>query len=365
MSSTPYLDPALTHSILLAGGRGSRLHELCDEDCKPAVPFAGGRLVDLTLANVVRSRLDRLLVATQYQPRSLETYLRRIWVSAFPSGLAMRRGQQLQPGGYRGTADAVRVNLPEIMASGARYALILSADHIYQMDYRQMIAEHAASGAFVTVAVDQVPLPLASSFGVLSANAEGQIIRFAEKPSNPEPALGQPDQALVSMGVYVIDLSFLASVLLEPEMDDFGHDVLPRAVEMGVARCHRAASGTDRPFYWRDVGTLDSYRLAALDCLDPLRAPVDLPIPLPRHEPRLDAAEDGTVLLPAAQISRGARVKNAIIATGTRVPSGIVIGEDPEEDRLWFRRTARGTVLVTEKMLWQRALRRRPVYRAG
>lgn len=365
MSVQPYVDPALTLGILLAGGRGSRLHELCDEECKPAVPFAGGRLVDLTLANVVRSKLDRLMVATQYKPRSLETYLERIWAEAFPSGLVPRYGPFLLPGGYRGTADAVRANLPEIMASGARYALILSADHVYQMDYRPMIAEHLASGALITVAVDKVPLALASGFGVLSTASDGRITRFTEKPERPEPAPDAPDQALVSMGVYVIDIAYLAAVLLDPEMQDFGKDILPRAVAGGVARSYRAASSTDKPFYWRDVGTLDSYRAAALDCLEPGRAPVDLPIPLARHDARLTAAETGTVLLPAAQIARGARVTNAIIATGTRVPPDLVIGEDPEEDRRWFRCAPQGTVLVTERMLWQRALRRRPVYRAS
>lgn len=350
--SSPKIPAVDTFCILLAGGQGTRLHELTMSECKPAVSFAGGKLVDFTVANALRSGLPQLLVATQYRPAALIRHLTTEWRHQFPSGLDIRDGYR-RPDGYRGTADAVRANLAEIEASGADEILILSADHVYQMDYRAMIESHRASGAKVTVAVDEVPLAQASSFGVLSADKDSWISAFTEKPARPQPSPDDPMCALVSMGVYVLDRAWLSEMLTSRyDMDDFGQDILPEAVHQGLAQVHRPSSGVDDAFYWRDVGTLDSYRLAQLDFLDPAKTPIALPtVTVKPSRQMLQAAERGSVLLPGARLGYRARVENAIVAPGSYVPDGLSIGEDREEDQRWFRVTCNGTVLVTPAML--------------
>ncbi len=349
--------------ILLAGGQGTRLHELTQTECKPAIAFGGGRLVDFTMANAVRSGLRQMMVATQYRPEALVDHLDKVWRKDFGDYLSIRDGQTHHPDGYRGTADAVRANLPEIVASGAREVVILSADHVYDMDYRPMIARHRASGACVTVAVDEVPLAQAQGFGVLTNSEDGRIHAFHEKPRHPQPSLADPSKALVSLGIYVLDTAWLVQTLAEPGMDDFGHDVLPAAVAAGVAQIHRGAKAGGGRFYWRDVGTLTSYRLAQLDFLDPQKAPFVAPSPLQSpSQQAMRAAEQGNVLLPGAWVSPRARVHNTIIGPGAVIPDGMVIGEDPDEDRRWFRVVNDGTVLVTAAMLTRRrAERLRPL----
>lgn len=147
--SFPSLPTADAFCILLAGGQGTRFHELTLSECKPAMPFAGGKLVDFTLANAMRSGLPQLLVATQYQPAGLTRHLQIEWLHQFPNGIETRDGYGLRPEGYRGTADAVRANLAEIAASCAEEILVLSADHVCQMDYRAMLESHRASGATI------------------------------------------------------------------------------------------------------------------------------------------------------------------------------------------------------------------------
>ena len=347
----PSLPAADAFCILLAGGQGTRLHELTSTECKPAMPFAGGKLVDFTIANAMRSGLSQLLVATQYLPASLTRHLETEWRHQFPSGIEIRDGYRLRSNGYRGTADAVRANLAEIAASGAEEILVLSADHVYQMDYRAMLESHRASGAKVTVAVTRAPLAQASSFGVLSADSDGVIADFAEKPARPHPTPDDPTHALISMGVYVLDRRWLSEMLaFEDGMDDFGQDILPEAVRQGVARVHQPDA--DGAFYWRDVGTLDSYRLAQLDFVDPVRAPVPLPAATVKPSRQMQlAAERGSVLLPGARLGYRTRVERAIIAPGAIVPDGLVVGEDPEDDQRWFRVTRGGTALVTAAML--------------
>lgn len=337
--------------ILLAGGRGTRLHELTSDACKPALPFAGGKLVDFTIANAMRSGLPQLLVATQYLAGGLTRHLQAEWQHQFPSGIEIRDGYRLRPGGYEGTADAVRANLAEIVMSGAKEIVVLSADHVYQMDYREMLDSHRTSGAKVTVAVCKMPLEQASGFGVLSTDSDGSINDFAEKPTRPRAIPDDASHALISMGVYVLDRLWLSEILaFQDGMDDFGQDILPEAVRQGVARAYQA--DIDSPFYWRDVGTLDSYRLAQLDFLDPARAAISLPTATVKPSRQmLQAAERGSVLLPGARLGYRSRVERAIIAPGAIVPDGFVIGESPEEDQRWFRVTRSGTTLVTAAML--------------
>ena len=264
-----------TISIILAGGIGSRLHPLTADRAKPAVPFGGRyRIIDFTLSNCLHSGLRRILVLTQYKSQSLQKHLRDGW-SIYNAELheyitpvppQMRTGDSW----YRGTADAIYQNLYLLERSGAEYALILSGDHIYRMDYAAMLQHHHDSGADVTIACLTVGLEQARSFGVMTVDAQDRIVSFAEKPEHPRGMPGDPDHALASMGVYVFSLRLLAELLHDDHGDnsthDFGADILPSIVGRRRVHAYRfgGASGrvtADR--YWRDVGTIDAYYDAA------------------------------------------------------------------------------------------------------
>ncbi|RVV98460.1 ADP-glucose pyrophosphorylase [Mesobaculum littorinae] len=377
-------------TILLAGGQGSRLHELTEAECKPAIPFATReRIVDFTLANAVRSGLTLVIVATQYRPATLTRHLFTSWRRHFPGGLVIRDGATVtgRAGGYAGTADAVRANLDTIEAEAPTEVVVLAGDHVYQMDYAAMIAAHRASGAKATVAVDVVAVGAARGFGVLDADLEGRIHAFQEKPVHPAAIPGDPAHALASMGIYVFDWPWLRSRLNETDaagqgMLDFGGDVVPRAVADGAALAfrlppHAGPQGARARGYWRDVGTLDSYRRTALEFLGN-RPPCDLPSAL---RDRAQAPDEtgapvvhkiidrglfrrlaGTVVMPGAFLSAGIRLSDAIVAPGTVIPFGLVVGEDEDEDATWFRRTSGGTTLITARMLARRAAERTRTY---
>src|SRR5229473_8234410 len=203
-----------TISIILAGGMGSRLHPLTADRAKPAVPFGGRyRIIDFTLSNCLHSGLRRILVLTQYKSHSLQKHLRDGW-SIYNAELGeyitpvppqMRTGESW----YRGTADAIYQNLYLLARSGAEYALILSGDHIYRMDYAAMLQRHYDSGAESTVACLTVAIEQARSFGVVTVDTEDRIVSFDEKPENPRAIPGDSGHALASMGVYVFSINFL------------------------------------------------------------------------------------------------------------------------------------------------------------
>lgn len=378
-------------AIVLAGGRGARLHELTDAEAKPSVAFGRRhRIVDFTLENLRRSGLSQVLVATQYCAGPLEDYLNRSWRPVFGTGLRLRRAAGLSLAGrsYDGTADAVWKNAVEIDALAPREVVVLSADHVYAMDYRAMIAAHRASGAVATVAAHVVPLAEARAFGCIEARPDGRVAGFAEKPEAPPACPDAAGRALVSMGVYVFDWAWLREALRRDATDpgsthDFGHDILPAAVARGEVQVFRGRGPEDRPFYWRDVGTLDAFRETWLDFEG------DPPCPLPKSvppalavralaetrrlrpwvgpdeagrvvplagapAPRAEVVE--TVVMPGARLAEGCRMRRVILAPGTRLPEGAVIGHDPEEDARWFRVTPAGTTLVTPQMLARRAM---------
>lgn len=221
-------------AILLAGGRGSRLFELTDRTCKPALPFVRRRrIVDFTMENIARAGMRKVIVASQFRAEPLETHLHSAWGRRFGSaGLAFRRGSDLAGAAlrYGGTADAVWKNAAEIAALGAREVMILSADHIYEMDYGPMIAAHRASGARITLAATVVGRHDARGFGVIGAAPGGQITDFTEKPDEPQTLPGDPEHALASMGIYLCDWVWLRRMLAEDALCcrstlDFGHDI--------------------------------------------------------------------------------------------------------------------------------------------
>ena len=356
-------------AVLLAGGQGSRLHELTDRECKPAIPlFATGkgpvRMVDFTMANIVRSGLSRVIVATQYKPATLAAHVLGHWGAVFPAhGLTLRDGLSVRGlSGYGGTADAVAANIPLIDENQPTEVIVLSGDHLYQMDYSAMIAAHRASGAAVTIAVDVVDFAHAGAFGVVEVDRANLITTFAEKPAQPRPSRDIPGAVRVSMGVYVFDWAWLRATLATQQNDaDFGHDILPDAVSAGVAHAYQLPVSADwQRSYWRDVGTVDSLRCALLDFT--VNPPFILPTlpgplfaPLGGHAGDILSEHPGTVFLPGAKVMVGARLVRALIAPGTFVPADVIVGEDAEEDARWFRRTADGTTLVTNAMLARRS----------
>ena len=262
-----------TYAVVLAGGRGSRLKELTDWRCKPAVPFGGKyRIIDFTLSNCINSGVRRVGIATQYKSQSLIRHLQRGW--SFLDGRIgehidiLPAQQQVAESWYRGTADAVYQNLNVLRRDGCDHVLVLSGDHVYKMDYAKLLDEHVAHGADATVVCVEVPLAEASAFGVMSVDDSGRVTGFEEKPAAPRAAPGTPGRALASMGVYVFNARFLYEQVVRDADDprsghDFGKDVVPHIVARYRVFAHRfAASCVDMPRgepYWRDVGTLDAY----------------------------------------------------------------------------------------------------------
>jgi len=391
--------------FLLAGGRGSRLHELTATECKPALPVLRGpqggvvRMVDFTLANLFRSGLPRAMAATCYRPVTLMRHLATAWAAGFPQGLQLLDGGRIAPSpGYLGTCHAVAANLSALTQFEPSEVLILSGDHVYEMDYRPMITAHRASGAAVTLAVTRVPIAAAHAFGVIEAAADGMIRDFAEKPLMPRACPDDAGQALISIGVYVARWDWLRDALRAcPAKADFGHDLLPMAVRAGVAGWFALppAPGQTRPF-WRDVGSLAALRETLL-AFTQNRPPCAVPAPpqalragtalhpsrleppygalqygfscaiggLTLRAPRLGALNgrrwtviEDSLLLPGARPAPGVRLTRAIVAPGTALPAGLVVGEDPEEDGRWFRCSEDGSVLVTSAMLARRGAER-------
>mgnify|MGYP000851750400 FL=1 len=366
-------------AVVLAGGQGTRLFELTERESKPALPFARfHRIVDFTMASLARSGVRTVLVGTQYCPTTLSTHLRDSWSGAFGS-LLLRCGSTVADGGYRGTADVLRRNAAELDRLGVEDLLIVAADHIYAMDYRPFLQAHRDRGARITLAAMPVPRDEASRFGVITEGPGGRIAGFAEKPARPAAMPDDGASALVSMGIYVVNWPWLRARLADPLLMDFGHDIVPLAVDMGEAAVWRWSG------YWRDVGTLDGLRESWLDfeaaqppCPRPLvpgsllrasdhgtardrfQARITLgglrlmsPL-IGCSDPGRWAALDRSVLMDGAQINPGVRLTNVIVAPGTILPDGLRIGEDRAEDQRWFR-VAGDTVLVSSAMLARRA----------
>ena len=349
--------------FLLAGGQGTRLHDLTREVCKPAVPFLrAGRIVDFVMAAAARAGFERIMVATQYRPAPLVEHLQSTWSLHFPAGLTIRDGAQVQPpSGYRGTADAVRANIAAIDAICPDEVMILSGDHVFDMDLSLMLKHHRAQAGAMTVAVTRVPLSTAGEFGIFTTDEAGRAKGFTEKPLDPVADPAAPGQALASMGIYILNWPWLRNVLqatAKLSVDDFGHDVLPLALPEGEVSLYRLPNGLDgRPGFWRDVGTLDSYRLTQLDF-----AQMVPPCRLPRRALGAETGRmvgEGSIAMAGAVVPPGARLKNAIVAEHTVIPPGLTVGDDPAADSRWFLRTPGGTVLITPEMIarWQDANR--------
>ena len=269
-----------TLALVLAGGRGSRLYELTDWRAKPAVPFGGKfRIIDFPLSNCINTGIRRIGVLTQYKAHSLIRHLVRGW-SRFDSELdefveILPASQRAGGEWYLGTADAVYQNLDIMRTHQPEYVLILSGDHIYKMDYADMIATHVDSKADMTIACLEVPLEeAAGAFGVMTVNESGRIVEFNEKPTNPAPIPGEPGLCLASMGNYLFNTEFLYEQLIkdadDPKSDhDFGKNIIPSIIDKyQVYAFPFRDMQTGKRAYWRDVGTLDAFWEANMELVN-------------------------------------------------------------------------------------------------
>ena len=325
-------------TMILAGGKGTRLEPLTRDRAKPAVPFGGlYRIIDFTLSNCLNSGLRRVLILTQFKSRSLDRHIRQGWsflMHDLGEGVEVLPPQQrIDEHWYKGTADAIYQNIYSIEKESPQHLLILAGDHIYKMDYSDMIAAHKEGEADLTVGCIPVPLAECDQFGIVQTDATGRVLGFQEKPSHTAPMPGDAAHALGSMGIYVFDTDTLFERLCIDAADagsshDFGKDIIPAMVRDG----HRVQSfrfrdrnGKDMP-YWRDVGTLDAYYRANLDlvAVDPVLNLYDDTWPIRTLHPQSPPAKfvhanDG----PAGHTRRG-EAHDSIVSVGSIVSGGQV-----------------------------------------
>lgn len=358
-------------AMLLAGGQGSRLYTLTQKIAKPAVPYGGKyRIIDFPLSNCVNSGIDTVGVLTQYQPLELSDYIGsgQAWdLDMADAGVHILPPYQQTSGAdwYKGTANAIFQNMNFIERYDPEYVLILSGDHIYKMDYSQMLAFHKSHKAACTVAVLSVEPEEAHRFGIVNVGEADRIAEFEEKPEHPK-------SNLASMGIYIFSWAKLKAYLKADDQNpasknDFGHDVLPAMLAAGEPMVAYPFDG-----YWKDVGTIDSLWEANMDLLDP-NVPLDLSDPAWRiysNSPALPpqyiggsasvqnsmisegcavygtvdfsvlfptvTVEEGaevrdSILMPGVRVKRGAKVQYSILAENVTVGENAVVGERPED----------------------------------
>ena len=266
-------------AMVLAGGQGSRLRPLTINHAKPALPFGGSfRIVDFVLSNLVNSGIDSIYLLAQYKPESLIKHIQANWKLASNGKerfVQVVLPRQEQGGNFRGTADAVYQNLALIERHAPDMVAVFAADHVYRMDVRQMVQFHSKCDADVTIAATQVPIELASSFGVIAAGYNGEIWDFQEKPEAPIAIPSCPERAYASMGNYLFNTEVLVEALeqaLRHSETDFGGHILPRLIHSHQVHAYDFSNNSvpgiqphEEQAYWRDVGTLEAYQSAHHD----------------------------------------------------------------------------------------------------
>ncbi|WP_204035404.1 glucose-1-phosphate adenylyltransferase [Micromonospora qiuiae] len=396
-------------AIVLAGGEGKRLMPLTTDRAKPAVPFGGMyRMVDFVLSNLANAGFLKIVVLTQYKSHSLDRHITKTWRMSTllgnyvtPVPAQQRRG----PWWFAGSADAIYQSFNLIYDEQPDYVIVFGADHIYRMDPRQMVEDHIASGASVTVAGIRQPLSTADQFGVIEVAEDGRRIRaFREKPTDAVGLPDAPDQIYASMGNYVFTTRALIEAVERDAEDktskhDMGGSIIPMLVERGEAnvydfRDNEVPGSTDRDRgYWRDVGTLDSFYDAHMDLINvhPVFNLYNFDWPIYTEQPPYPPAKfvhqwgervgravasmvspgavisgslvensivspkvkvhswahvDGSVLMEGVEIGRHAVVRRAILDKNVYVPEGAEIGVDLERDRQRYTVSDNGIVVI-------------------
>jgi glucose-1-phosphate adenylyltransferase len=392
-------------TIIMAGGKGERLFPLTRDKAKPAITFGGiYRIIDFTLSNCLNSGIRRIYVLTQYGSFSLDQHLRAAWDIMHPDLgefiYSMPPQQIMVNRWYRGTADSIYQNLTLLQNERPEQVLILSGDHVYKMNYLEMLDFHLSRDADMTVAAVPVPLREASSFGVLKVDAQGAVENFLEKPARPPGMPGSPDYSLASMGVYVFRAKTLVEEIIKDAKKktgkhDFGADIIPQMVGRKKVFAFNFADADGTPRYWRDIGLLDAYYRAHHDLLGsaptfelydadwPVRGRPQLLPPSKYISPgaclavgdsliasgcTIEGTVNRAVLSPGVRVGRGAAVdeailwhgvelgpgatvKRAIIEDGVKIPPNFHIGADPKQDAKRFHVTEDGIVVVPNNVI--------------
>lgn len=400
-------------ALVLAGGKGSRLCELTESQAKPALHFGGKfRVIDFPLSNCINSGIRQIGVVTQYKAYSLLRHLVQGWghlnrelgefVELLPAS------QQRSDNWYQGTADALYQNIDFIREQAPKYVVVLAGDHVYKMDYGDMLAQHVENGADMTVSCLELPSQeAANTFGVMEVNHHNRIVNFQEKPITPCELNEKPGYTLASMGNYIFNTEFLIEQLCQDanvtsSQHDFGIDMIPKLIKNSQVYAYRFHNKLNNELpYWRDVGTLDSFWQANMDLthIIPKLNIYDNEWPIRTHQKQhppakflfnddsrrgyaVDSLVSGgcivsgakidrsllfsdvkvhsysevceSVILPEVEIGRNAKIFHAIIETGCKIPEGFTVGLNKEQDiARGFRISDKGVVLVTKSMLKQ------------
>jgi glucose-1-phosphate adenylyltransferase len=402
-------------TLILAGGKGTRLEPLTRDRAKPAVPFGGlYRIVDFTLSNCINSNLRRILVLTQYKARSLDRHIAAGW-SFLPRELdqfieVLPPQQRIDENWYKGTADAIYQNIYTIERADPRYVLILAGDHIYKMDYGVMLRSHIDRGADLTIGCINVPRREGIHFGVMDVDKEDRVMGFLEKPRQPPGLPDSPGECLASMGIYVFTARAMYELLCQdatrPGSDhDFGKNIIPGILQSQRVYAYRFRDQNRKAVpYWRDVGTLDAYYQANMDLIevDPVLNLYDEEWPIRTYQPQLPppkfvfndsgpqefarrgeahdsmvcngcilsgghvrrsvlsphvrvnsfAQVDSSILFDGVDVGRHCRIRRAIVDKDVKIPPNTTIGFDLEHDRQrGFQVTEQGVVVIAKAEL--------------
>ena len=362
-------------AMLLAGGQGSRLYALTQSMAKPAVYFGGKyRIIDFPLSNCVNSGIDTVGVLTQYQPLELNEYLGngQPWdLDRLYGGVHVLPPYQKATGSdwYKGTANAIYQNIKFIERYDPEYVLILSGDHIYKMDYAKMLQQHKEKEADITIAVLDVPKEEASRFGIMTCDEEGRIVKFTEKPKNP-------DSTLASMGIYIFTWEKLKKYLIEDEANPESENDFGKNIITSMLADKQRLYAYNFEGYWKDVGTIDSLWESNMDLLDPnvpfdvwdkewkiysrtlnsapqyisdkavvensmisegceVEGTIDFSVLFQNVVIEEGATVKDSIIMPNTVVKKGACIEYAIIGEGCTIEEGAHIGERPEavEDR--------------------------------
>ena len=399
-------------AVVLAGGKGSRLEPLTRDRAKPAVPFGGGyRIIDFALSNCLNSGIRKMLVLTQYKAMSLDRHINLGWRHFFCRELGefidvVPPQQRIDENWYQGTADAVYQNIYALEKERPDYVVILAGDHIYKMNYKAMIDYHIENNADLTIGALRVTIPEARAFGVMQVNGQDRVIGFEEKSPEPKTIPGDDEHCLASMGIYVFSAHFLFEQLCKDANDansvhDFGRNIIPSIIQtQRVFAFPFRDENRKKQAYWRDVGTVDAYYEANMDLvgLDPELNLYDSNWPLRTYQPILPppkfvfgsageedrrgcaldsivcqgsilsggtvkrsivgpqvrvnsyATVEESILFEGVDIGRRAKVRRAIIDKGVKIPPGIEVGFDLEQDRKrGFAVTDNGVVVIAKE----------------